>query len=329
MAPHSSTTTAHDVVVGVDVGGTTTATILLDDAWTPVAELTVATDVSSPDNTLRGIAAAIDQTLAAGGVARGQVAAIGLGVPGQIDTEHGIARLAVNLFLRDYPLGPRLAEIVGVPVLLDNDVRVATLGVHRFDNPAGDRNLVYVSIGTGLATGVILDGRLLRGRHNLAGEFGHMIVQPGGPLCNCGTRGCLEAVVSATAVIRRGRAAVAAGRATMLAQHEALTARDVYAAAAAGDAVAQEIVDTVGAELGRALRSILVAYDVDAVVLGGGVTRAGSQYLQPILAEWERQRAVSHFAHTLLRPEMLRIADPTRNMGAWGAAALAAEIIGA
>jgi predicted NBD/HSP70 family sugar kinase len=85
----------------------------------------------------------------------------------------------------------------------------------------------------------------------------------------------------------------------------------------------------VGAELGRALRSILVAYDVDAVVLGGGVTRAGSQYLRPILAEWERQRAVSHFASTLLRPEMLRIADPTRNMGAWGAAALAAEIIGA
>ena len=249
-------------------------------------------------------------------------------MPGQIDTANGIARLAVNLFLRDYPLGPRLAEILGVPVVLDNDVRVATLGVYRFDNPAGDRNLVYVSIGTGLATGVILDGQLLRGRHNMAGEFGHMIVEPDGPLCNCGTRGCLEAVVSATAVIRRGREAVAAGRPTVLSRHASLTARDVYAAAAAGDAVAQEIVDTVGAELGRALRTIIVAYDVDAVVLGGGVTRAGSQYLRPILAEWERQHAVAQFARTMLRPEMIRIADTTRNMGAWGAAALAAEIGG-
>jgi glucokinase len=328
MMSNSFTTCEQRYHVGVDVGGTTVSVLLLDGGRAPVAELTVATDVSSPDNTLRGIAAAVDQTLAAGQVARTQVAAIGLGVPGQVDTAHGIARLAVNLFLRDYPLGPRLAEILGVPVALDNDVRVATLGVYRFDNPAGDRNLVYVSIGTGLATGVILDGQLLRGRHNLAGEFGHMIVEPDGPLCNCGTRGCLEAVVSATAVIRRGREAVAAGRATVLARHASLTARDVYAAAAAGDAVAQEIVDTVGAELGRALRSILVAYDVDAVVLGGGVTRAGAQYLRPILAEWARQSAMSQFARTMLRPEIIRIADTARNMGAWGAAALAAEIGG-
>ena len=187
--------------------------------------------------------------------------------------------------------------MLGVPLVLDNDVRVATLGVYRFDNPAGDRNLVYVSIGTGLATGAILDGLLLRGRNGLAGEVGHWIVDPAGQRCNCGGHGCLETLVSATAVIRRGREAVS-GRAPhgSVAPRPRSTARDVYAAAAAGDAVAQEIVDTVGAELGHALRTIIVAYDVDAVVLGGGVTRAGSQYLRPILAEWERQHAVAQFA---------------------------------
>jgi glucokinase len=106
-----------------------------------------------------------------------------------------------------------------------------------------------------------------------------------------------------------------------------LTAKTVYDAAAAGDAVAEEIVVGVGARLGIALRNVLMAYDVDTVVLGGGVTRAGDRYLRPILAEWDRQRGTSPFARAMLTPEKLRIADPTRNMGAWGAVALAARSI--
>jgi glucokinase len=131
--------------------------------------------------------------------------------------------------------------------------------------------------------------------------------------------------VSATAVIRMAQAAVAAGAATMLADCGKLHAKAVYDAAAAGDTVAQEIVASVGARLGIALRNIIMAYDVDEVVLGGGVTRAGDRYLAPILAEWERQRESSPFARAMLLPHKLRIADPTRNMGAWGAVALAAR----
>jgi glucokinase len=99
----------------------------------------------------------------------------------------------------------------------------------------------------------------------------------------------------------------------------------VYDAAAAGDAAAQQIVQDVGTRLGVALRNVLMAYDVDEIVLGGGVTRAGTRYLAPILAEWARQRADSAFARAMLRPDKLRIADPARNMGAWGAVALAAQ----
>ncbi|MBK8046000.1 MAG: ROK family protein [Anaerolineales bacterium] len=311
-------------LIGVDVGGTTVATLLTDAQLRPVQTLVLATDLSSPDATLDGIAAAIQQTLDAAGVTADDVGAIGMGVPGAVDVEHGISRMAVNLHWYDYPVTPQLYARFGVPTFLENDVRVATLGVHRFDNPDCKQNLVYVSIGTGVAAGVILDGKLFRGRQGLAGEIGHWIVDPSGPTCNCGSRGCLETLVSATAVVRMGREAVAAGKPTRLSAYTPLTARDVYAAAAAGDEVAQVIVAQVGAELGRALRNVVLAYDSEAIVLGGGPTRAGTQFLQPIVTEWERQHTTSALARALLRPEMIRIADPARNMGAWGALALAA-----
>jgi glucokinase len=311
-------------LVGVDVGGTTVSTVLLDELLHSHGELSFATDLSTPDATMLGIVAAIEETLALGDSTR-QLAAIGLGIPGQQDPEQGIVRIAVNLHWYDYPLVARLTEHFGVPCVIENDVRVATLGVYRFDNPAGDKDLAYMSIGTGLATGVILEGKLLRGRHGLAGEFGHIIIDPDGPLCNCGARGCLETLVSATAVVRRARKAVAAGAPGALTAMNPITARGVYDAAAAGDDAAQQIVDDVGTELARSLRSVVLAYDVDSVVLGGGVTRAGDRYLAPIIAEWLRQQETSALAREVLRPEILRIADPTRNLGAWGAAALAAD----
>jgi glucokinase len=310
---------------GVDVGGTTVTTQLVDGNLQPIHELTVATDTSSPDATLESIAGGIALALQEAGISA-PLGGIGLGIPGAVDTVNGVSVMAVNLHWYDYPVAPRLQARFGAPVCLENDVRVAALGVYQFDNAAANQDLVYVSIGTGVAAGVILAGRLLRGRNGLAGEVGHFIVEPDGPPCNCGARGCLETLVSATAVIRLARAALAAGAPTVLRDCTPLNAKAVYDAAAGGDAVAAEIVNSVGARLGIALRNVLMAYDVDSIVLGGGVTRAGDRYLQPVLAEWARQRETSAFARAMLLPQKLRIADPTRNMGAWGAVALAAGI---
>ena len=321
---------ARSYFAGVDVGGTTVTTQLVaqlvDGQLQPVHETTVATDTSSPDATLESIAHGIDLTLREAQVTDG-LAGIGLGVPGQVDPVNCVSLMAVNLFWYGYPVGARLGERFGVPIALENDVRAAALGVYQFDNPTNSQDLVYVSIGTGVAAGIVLSGQLLHGRNNLAGEVGHFIVDPAGPPCNCGVRGCLETLVSATAVIRMARAAVSAGEPTMLAGCEPLNAKAVYDAAAAGDPVAQQIVADVGTRLGIALRNVIMAYDVDTVVLGGGVTRAGDRYLQPILAEWARQGETSAFARAMLLPARLRLADPSRNMGAWGAAALAARNI--
>jgi glucokinase len=251
-------------LAGVDVGGTTVTTQLVDEHLQPVLETTVATDTSSPDATLESIVYGIEMTIREAQIAGG-LGAIGLGVPGQVDTVRGVSLMAVNLFWYDYPVVDRLREHLGVPVFLENDVRVAALGVHQFDNPTNSQDLVYVSIGTGVAAGIIVGGQLLRGCNGLAGEVGHFIVEPNGPPCNCGVRGCLETLVSATAVIRLARAAIDSGVPTMLAGCHPLDAKAVYDAAASGDGVAQQIISDVGAKLGVALRNVIMAYDAVAV----------------------------------------------------------------
>ncbi len=321
----SHSQTAQPLAIGVDVGGTAIKTLLVDAQLRPLHSLTAATDTTSSGATYASIVQAIEQTLASAGYATAQVCAIGLGVPGQNDAQAGIVRLAVNLHWQDFPLTARLTDHFGVPCFLDKDLYMATLGAFRFDNPTRTRNLAYVAIGTGLAAGIILDGALLRGPHGIAGELGHVIVEPSGAPCNCGVRGCLETIVSATGAVRLAREAIARGDVTSLRDRAPLTARAVYAAAAQGDGVAVAIVDRIGAELGRALRTVVMCYDVEEIVLGGGVTQAGEQFLRPVLDEWERQRRRAALARKVLRPEMVRLADPTRNMGAWGAAAVALE----
>jgi glucokinase len=317
--------TAQPLAIGVDVGGTAIKTLLVDAGLQPLCTHTAPTDTSDREATFASIVGAIEQTLAAAGATTAQLATIGLGAPGQNDPETGVVRLAVNLHWQDFPLTARLTERFGVPAFLDKDLYMATLGVYRFDNPAATRNLAYVAVGTGLAAGIVLDGVLLRGVHGLAGEIGHWIAEPEGALCNCGTRGCLETVVSATGAVRLAREAIARGAATVLRDTQPLTARAVYAAAAAGDAVAIAVVERIGAALGRALRTVLLCYDIEEIVLGGGVTQAGAPFLQPVLDEWARQRSTSELARKILQPAMVRLADPARNMGAWGAAAVALE----
>ncbi len=173
-------------LVGVDVGGTTVSTLLVDGGAAPCPGTTVATDLSSPDNTLAGIAAAIQATLDAAGVGADQVAAIGLGVPGQQDPVNGVAKMAVNLHWYDYPSLTGSTPASAHPVSWRTTCGWRPWAPIASTTRTAMRNLVYVSIGTGVAAGVMLDGHLFRGRHGMAGEVGHWVVDPTGPRCNCG-----------------------------------------------------------------------------------------------------------------------------------------------
>ena len=281
--------------------------------------------LTSPQRTLEGIAAAIRQAVDVAGASLNEVAAIGIGIPGRVDPQSGVVRLAVNLNWREMPVGAWLSEELGVPCFLEKDVRAAALGVRLCNGGASAQNMLYVGIGTGIGAGVILNGELFHGAHGMAGEIGHMLVEPDGPLCQCGAQGCLEALAAGPAIARLAQQAVASGQETSLRDYEQLTAESVYQAAEAGDAAAQAIADAVGRHLGRALQALVMTYDIEQVVLGGGVSRAGKAFLEPILRELERQRQQSALAREMLRLDMIKLLPLDCDAGTWGAVAIAEQ----
>jgi glucokinase len=212
--------------------------------------------------------------------------------------------------------------------VVENDVRAAALGLHRRSVLGQVDDLAYLAIGTGVSAGVIIDGRLHRGARGLAGEIGHVIVDPGGARCACGQNGCLETLVSGSAIARLAREAIGAGRPTTLATGTATpgapTAVDVYRAAANGDPLATEIADAVGRRLAWAVHLLVMTYDVERVVLGGGVSHAGETFVLPIRRELDRMRGASALAREQLTDGIEELLPPGADAGAWGAVTIAA-----
>jgi predicted NBD/HSP70 family sugar kinase len=254
------------------------------------------------------IAAALDEALRTAGLGRNDLIAVGVGVPGRVDPERGHVTLAVNLGWTDLALKDGLEAMIGRPVVIENDVRAAAIGLHDRGVAGDAQDLAYLAVGTGIAAGVILDGRLHRGARGLAGEIGHAIVDPDGPRCACGQHGCLEALVSGPSIARRANAT---------------TPQEVYAAAVAGDADAADLVDDVGRRLAWAIHTLVMTYDVERVVVGGGVSHAGKPFETPLRRELARLRAASAQAGELLPADIVDVLPPDSEAGAWGAVAVA------
>lgn len=310
---------AAQLSVGLDVGGTKTAALLVDSSSCVLGQTTVPTHTATPDELLVTITRAIHAVLAEASATPQQIHSIGLGIPGQVDPATGIVKLAVNLNLQTFPLGPTISARFKAPTFLENDVRTAAIGAFdylRQTEPV--QSIAYVSIGTGIAAGVILNGRLHRGQNGMAGEIGHMTVEPNGELCNCGLRGCLETIVAGPAIIRQMNIAGA--------QNQVQNAGAVYEAAAQGDKAAQAVVQHVSQHLSRAIQWLIMTYDVEKVLLGGGVTRSGDAFLAPILRELATLRQQSTLAAELLRDEKLHLIPPDYNPGVWGAVHLANQM---
>lgn len=312
---------AQPVYVGLDVGGTKVAALAADGDGRALYAETQPTEATSAEALAAALAQTVARALRAAGADRADLAGVGVGVPGQVDPVHGRVQHAVNLNLRDFALGPALEQALGARVALENDVRTAALGAYQFAvreaGAPGLRHLAYVSIGTGIAAGLVLDGALYRGAHGLAGEIGHTIVEPDGERCNCGQRGCLETIVSGPAIARHAPADLPAGA-------EPAVAR-LYAAAAAGHSGAQAVAQRVGRHLARALHALVMAYDVERVVLGGGVLAIGERFLAPARAELAALCADSPLAQMLWPPDKLLVLPPGYNPGVWGAVRLARQ----
>lgn len=253
-------------VVAVDLGGTTIKSARYNAHGIPEETLRIPTPSSKgPD----AVVAAVVQAAAA--LLRPGVRAVGLCAPGLIDTDAGTVRFASNLGLRDTPLAAAVADAVRLPVTLEHDVRAACLAERQLGLGAGVRDLLVVVLGTGLAAGIVSDGRLLRGATGIAGEFGHIPVHADGELCTCGQRGCVEAYAAAGALVRRYRRT----------GNTAQTAADITARLDT-DAVAARIWAEATDALGRALVTSTVLLDHQRIVLAGGMTAAGDRLTDPV-----------------------------------------------
>jgi glucokinase len=216
-----------------------------------------------------------------------RIAGVGVGSPGTIDLHEGVVLFSPNMpGWEDIPLRAWIEEDLDMPCVLENDANSAALGEQWVGAGRGADSLVMFTLGTGIGGGVVLDGRVWHGTGGFAGEIGHMCIDPEGPECGCGSRGCIEAHASATGMVRRMQQEIDAGRDTLLAEQSGgFTAKDIYEAALKGDEAAQENFADTGRFLGVAISNMLHILNPAVVVLSGGVTAAGDMLLKPIRAE--------------------------------------------
>jgi glucokinase len=313
------------LTAGVDLGGTKIQTVLVRGG-TVVAENRVPTpQTGQAQDVIDAIARTIRESQEQPG-ADGQLRRIGLGTPGEIDSKAGVVSLAANVpgFSERVELGPRLSQALdGVPVVIDNDVRVAVRGEHVRGAGRPYRNMLGVWVGTGVGGGLVLDGDLHGGR-GAAGEIGHLIVKPGGRLCSCGRKGCLEAYAGRARLEARARALVAKGEKTILfrimdARGQTRLSSGVYARALdKGDRMAKALIEEAAWALGIALASAQNLLDLEAIIVGGGL---GDRLGKPFV-----DRIVHHMQPHLFTPEEPPVVLPTELgdlSGAVGAAVLA------
>jgi glucokinase len=307
-------------IVGVDVGGTLLRAAAFDEDLTLLDRAEQNTKAAgSPDAVLDRLYETIRQVLPE---SPDDLLGIGVALPGPLSAAEGILIAPPNLPMRNVPIARLIHEAVGGTVYIGNDADLAGLGEYTLGAGRDVDNLIYITISTGIGGGLIERGQILTGR-GLGGEVGHMVIEPGGPICNCGKQGHLEAVASGTAIGRDARQRLATGEESLLLRMvdgdiAAITAREVGEAALQGDHLAQLIIDQAGRYIGMSIASLMMLLNPDMFVLGGGVTRVGDLLFDPI------NKAVREYAMHPRYYEDIPIvpAKLGADVGLYGAAAL-------
>lgn len=271
--------------LGLDLGGTNVKAGVVSDDARVRSRVSVPTEADGgPDRVIVVMIDAARRAASEAGLPLESIAGIGIGAPGPLDFDAGVIKAAPNLpGFRDVPLRDRIASGTGVRTVLENDANAAAFGEYwaGAGRDASIRNLVMLTLGTGIGSGLVVDGRLVHGGFGLGGEGGHIIVQPDGRRCGCGQRGCLEAYASASSTARRAAEALAEGAASrlrsMIADGGEPTARQVFEAAAAGDGLAERLVDDTARYLGLAAVTLCRLLDPQMIVFAGGMALAGDQ----------------------------------------------------
>ena len=270
--------------VGIDLGGTNLKLGLVTAAGKLVERLSRPTEAEGgPPHVIDRMAEAVRDLCRKAGVPLAGVAAVGIGSPGPVDTKRGIVVFAPNLpGWNDIHVREQLRKRLRRPVILENDANVAGYGEFRCGVARKVRHMFLLTLGTGIGGGIILGGRLFRGVSDTGAELGHMIICCNGRPCGCGMRGCLETYASATAVVARTKERIGAGGKSSLAGRKEFSCKDVFDAAAAGDALAAAIIEETAEYLAIGITSLLHILNPEMVVLTGGMMGAGDAFLNRI-----------------------------------------------
>lgn len=274
---------------GIDIGGTTVKCGFFKNDGTFVEKWEIPTRKDNGgDLILPDIADAIRERLDRHGVNMDDVEGIGVGVPGPV-LDDGVVNGCVNLGWGVFNVAEKLSDLLGgIRVVAGNDANVAALGEQWRGGGKGFKNVVMVTLGTGVGGGIIIGGRILPGGHGAAGEIGHMQMRKNETaVCGCGKKGCLEQYASATGIVRLAKLALAdEKKPSSLRSLTEVTSKDIFDAAKTGDAMAMKLVDTLGEMLGSALAHITAVVDPDVIVIGGGVSKAGQILLDAIVKHY-------------------------------------------
>lgn len=310
------------VYVGIDLGGTKILAVILDENGVTLNKAETSTNAhEGAEPVIQRMIELIKTCLEP----EHQLASIGVATAGTLNSKEGIVATASNLGWDQVPLGKRLGQEFGVPVNLENDANAAAYGEWAVGAGRGTQNCVYITASTGIGSGIISGGKLIRGRDSSAGELGHITIDMNGPRCLCGNIGCLELYASGTSIGRRAQelASQFPEKAAVLLEKaggSAITSRHVAEAAALGDEVSAQAIEEAGKALGNGLVSIIHIMNPEVIVLGGGAASIGAPLLEPM-----KQAIAERGIYSLTNG--VRIVSPTlgKEAGAIGAALLVAE----
>lgn len=276
--------------IGIDVGGTTAKAGVVDEAGQILYKSSCKTGIERDfEDIAADMAELCRHIVRESGHEMAEVAAVGVGIPGEQSPKTGLVAFCNNLGWVDVPLMQRLRDALGLPVYVDNDANVAALAESAFGASRDVKSSILITLGTGVGGGIVRDQRIHTGAHGVGGEIGHMVVVVDGEPCNCGHRGCWEKYASATAIIRMGRALMEEKPDCALARQMGgdaanLNAKAVLDLAKAGDADCVGIFETYVKYLCVGLANLINIYDPDMLVLGGGVAHAGDFLLDAVRA---------------------------------------------
>jgi len=290
-----------DFSIGVDLGGTNLRIAAVSGEGQLLEKVTLGTKLAlGRDHVINEMCDAI-QGLSGKYKAAGKFLGAGIGVPGLIDLQTGMMRKAVNLpGWEDYPVRAEIERRLGLAkndarVVLENDARVAALGEQWLGAARGVDNMAVLTLGTGIGGGIVLGGKIWHGMNGMAGEFGHVTIEPEGHACGCGNRGCAEQYASASAIVRMAREAIASGQAPSLAKAASsdveFGAKSIYNLAMQGDEPARRIFQSFGRYLGLLLAGLVNVLNLEMYVIGGGASSAWNTFA-PSMFEELRQRSV-------------------------------------